>query len=42
MVITTPNAGSLFHLVRTARMRPVLPDPELFFSEVCYQNEGVS
>ncbi|HEX7886854.1 MAG TPA: class I SAM-dependent methyltransferase [Phenylobacterium sp.] len=41
MVVTTPNASSLRHLMKLLFMQPLLPAPELTFGEVCFENEGV-
>jgi hypothetical protein len=41
LLVTTPNAGSLAHIVKTVLHVPTLPEPERFFGPVCYENEGV-
>jgi hypothetical protein len=41
IVVTTPNYGSLNHLLRILFMRPTLPEAKLTFGLVCFENEGV-
>lgn len=41
MVVTTPNASSLRHMMKLLFMRPLLQPAELVFSDVSFENEGV-
>jgi SAM-dependent methyltransferase len=40
-VVTTPNLGSISHILRLMFMRPTLPAPEETFGPVAFENEGV-
>ena len=40
-VVSTPNYGSLSHIMRLLFMRPTLPEPEYTFGPVCFENEWV-
>ena len=41
LVVTTPNSGSLRHLLKLLFMQPLLPPAELTFAECSYGTEGV-
>lgn len=41
LVMTTPNLGSLNHIVSLLRMQPILPPPEETFAPVSFENEGI-
>lgn len=41
LLVSTPNAGNLRSIVKTALHRPTLPPAESTFSDVGHENEGV-
>ncbi len=41
LVVTTPNLGSIMHLLSLIRMTPIMPSPEKTFGPVNFENEGV-
>ena len=41
VVITTPNMGSIAHIMKVILMRPLLPPAQQTFSSVGFKNEGV-
>ena len=40
-IITTPNMARITSCIKLLKGLPLLPDPELTFSPVCFQNEGI-
>jgi 2-polyprenyl-3-methyl-5-hydroxy-6-metoxy-1,4-benzoquinol methylase len=40
-VVSTPNLGSIMHILSLLRMQPILDPPEQTFAPVSFENEGI-
>ncbi|MGL5874478.1 MAG: class I SAM-dependent methyltransferase [Xenococcaceae cyanobacterium] len=41
LIVSTPNLGSIWHILRLLRMLPILAEGEKTFSPVSFENEGI-